>query len=449
MSCEADPLEWHVISASAEEIDEVCAQPSAFYAESSGSRSELWLTAQTSVAVRDKHAMHWLLSDGLPGEEGPGGPLEFLAHGGTEVLLGGRAVFVDGQQWSVQAARWFTPEARADIQNALTGLDRESVARKGGAESVVAVQRLCELLKEDAATRFAVSANVCFLIPTQDLPIFSPPPAAREELGDRHGSGNVSASAILSGTPLGGSGFIGFGAGPALAIPVATMRSLDMTQSAPSFEECWRRALERGDGLIAYQRLADWTLYANAFFWLRLGYFETDEVIDQLTEEGDEEPEVIRHVVSAASAILGLEQRTWPQRTDCDRLFTALEQLRSDGFLVFEYAGFLPEHGFELVEDAMQRAQVTSRSYVFFHQQGILNAIDGVGLDLYFGEAVNVEGLISSGPNNRVGERVAEALTTNGLVPEWIDNENARPMVRMVWQCRPRPLARALPQAEH
>lgn len=60
MSTESSELfEWHVLSASAEEIEGVCAHPSAFYIGSEGSRRELRLSAKSAVVLRDLGAMHW------------------------------------------------------------------------------------------------------------------------------------------------------------------------------------------------------------------------------------------------------------------------------------------------------------------------------------------------------------------------------------------------------
>jgi hypothetical protein len=143
--------------------------------------------------------------------------------------------------------------------------------------------------------------------------------------------------------------------------------------------------------------------------------------------------------------MLALEHGAWPSRTDCDRLFAALDQLRQDGALVFEYAGFTASHGSELVSAAMRKQPHASRPYCLYHQQCILHALDGQGLRLYFGEATHDADEVRLAPSQAVGQRVAAALTACDLRVEWDGTKNTAIVVRMVWQCRPRPKMRARP----
>ena len=439
-------MTWHVVSASAEEIEASCARPSVLYAcPGDDLHGELRLFARSVVTVHG--GLHWLLSGEIPGESGPTTPLVFLDRGGLAIELRKELVLADGTRWACASARTFSPDERQAILDAITALDQEALLRKGGAPSFATVQALCRLLVADVTTRFVVSGNACFVAPTAALPLFTPALSHRERQPKRHVSGALPEGAAARARRIGGDGFIGFGSGPALALSPSELTSLDLSRPATAVDKFLRRSQQRGEGVIAYQRPASWEVYETATYWLALGYFDVSEVVDQLEEELDEAPshEVLARAVAATSEILALDQATWPARTDCDRLFAALEQLRGDGMLVFEYAGFTTSDGAELVSGAMRDQQLASRPFCFFHQQCILGALDGKGLSLYFGEATHDADEVEMRPSEAVGHRVAAALAANDLQVEWDGTADTAILVRLVWQCRPRRHARSRP----
>ena len=112
---------------------------------------------------------------------------------------------------------------------------------------------------------------------------------------------------------------------------------------------------------------------------------------------------------------------------------------------MFEYAGFLPDQGIQLVCEAMPPAVVSSLPYCFFHQQCILHALDGEGFSLYFGEATRDADEVATRPSKAVGERIVAAIASSGLRAEWDGDEQSTIEIRLMWQCRPRRSARALP----
>lgn len=433
----SEHLQWHFVSASAREIEAVCAEPRALYSVGGDVvHSELRLSGSV-VAIYS--GMHWLLSEELPGESGPITPLVFLERGGLELEFRTQLVFDDNTRLNIEAARYFQPHERQAILDAITALDQEALLRKGGAPMFAQVQALCGLLAADPSTRFVVAHNHCFAALTDALPVFAPALARRETQRGQHAAGALPAGFTANARAIGGDTFVGFGAGPALALTPAELGTL----AATTVDKFLSRAGARGDGIIAYQRVATWEPYGVAAFWLRLGYFDVDEIVEQLEEELEEElpREVIERVVAATAAILSLDRATWPEQTDCDRLFAALDQLRQEGFLVFEYAGFVTDQGIELV---MQSAG-TSGPYCFFHQQGILHALDGEGLSLYYGEATRDGDEVSTRPSQAVGARLLGAIASSGLRAEWDGDEKSTITVRLMWRCRPRRNARALP----
>jgi hypothetical protein len=443
-------FEGHVVVATNEEIEAIRALPSACYGPlvaGAEAQREVRLAAGSTLVLQNVDAMHWLLSGELPGTEGPANPCAILQRGGETIEAEVRYVFEDGTRWACGSARCFSPEAQREALAAISNLDEAALRRKGGEVSVAQWRRLCELLGvEDPATRFVVASSVCMRLAVGDLPMFNPALPAREKRRGRHARGSLPDAIAARGVAIGGESFVGFGAGPARAFRSERLEELAGAALAPAVEKLRKAAKRDGKGLIAYERLANDSLYTLASYWLGLGYFDADEVRDQLGEETDATEEVIAMAVAATCAILELERSTWPAVTDCDRLFAALDRLRAEGFLVFEYAGFVVDQGYELVEQAMAGEAVEARRpFCFFHQQCILRARDGEGLDLYFGEAHCVAEGVDIDVSQDVGARVAGALAEQGLTVKWDGTAEDPMVVPMLWRCRPRRAARALP----
>ncbi|HEX7700289.1 MAG TPA: hypothetical protein VF403_06205, partial [Kofleriaceae bacterium] len=282
-----DGYEWHIVSASTEEIEASCARPRVLY-RFAGDNLDRELRLSASSIVTIPGGMHWLLSGEIPGESGVVTPLVFLDRGGVAIELRSALVLEDGTRWSCKSARYFSPEERDAIWEAIMALDQDALLRKGGSPSFATVQALCGLLVADSATGLVVSTNACFVIPTAAIPLFAPALSRREKQSLRHVVGALPADAAARARRIGGDAFIGFGAGPALALLPQELVGLDSLRPATAVAKFLRRAQQRGEGAIAYQRLASWEVYDNATYWLELGYFDVDEVIDQLEEELDE-----------------------------------------------------------------------------------------------------------------------------------------------------------------
>ena len=137
--------------------------------------------------------------------------------------------------------------------------------------------------------------------------------------------------------------------------------------------------------------------------------------------------------------------RAGPNRPVRDRLFSALETLRREDFLVFEYAGFEVDQGIELVCEAMQAAAPGVRPFCYFHQQCILHALDGEPFRLYFGEATRDADDVTTRTSKVAGERIVRALAATGLSVIWNGDEQTAIEIGLIWQCRPRRVARASP----
>jgi len=450
-SPESVPLTGYLLLASNEEIRNIVASPGGFYLGSRGGdgpRREVRLTPGQSVVLGNVESLHWLLSGETPSDDksGPVTPSVFLDRGGLVHEHDTSYVLEDGTRWRCSLARSFSPTEQKDILGAISTVDEQGLRRKGGDAVVEAWKRLCSLLApQEASSRFVVAANVCMLLPREVFPIFNPPFSTRERKRGRHAKGELPRAFLSGGAAIGGEDFVGFGAGPSRAFSSEELATLDIADATAAMKKLCKAARDAGDGLVAYRRLANDDLYRSAAYWLRLGYFDREEVVDQLHEEFDEPAESIEMAVGAESAILALDRATWPSVTDCDRLFMLLGALREEGFLVFEYAGFEVNRGYELVEKALLDDVVEARPFCFFHQQCILRALDGGGLDLYFGEARRAGAGVDMDTSQRTGARIVDALTSSQLATDWDGRAEKPIVVRMRWQCRPRRASRSSP----
>ncbi len=116
----------------------------------------------------------------------------------------------------------------------------------------------------------------------------------------------------------------------------------------------------------------------------------------------------------------GERARTFPEITACDRLEAALDTLTDQGLVT----GLL---GVDLA-DALATADRTSPGapYAVFHQQDLIDAVQGEGLAIAFGGPRPLE----------VGRQVAAALEAEGLTVIWPERADVRIHVAMRWEHR-------------
>lgn len=170
------------------------------------------------------------------------------------------------------------------------------------------------------------------------------------------------------------------------------------------------------------------------------GFTPVDEIpefaVEYLADEAEES--VLRpHAESyTAEALVALseEQKTWPTRTDCDRLDAAFAGLDAAGILARQDFSCCQNcgHGemWALVEDAVAQGR-DIRGYAFYHQQDTEHAVEGYGLFIAWGATHAGEPPLVS-----VGHEVADALRREGLNVTWDGNTKKRISVSMEWKRR-------------
>lgn len=125
------------------------------------------------------------------------------------------------------------------------------------------------------------------------------------------------------------------------------------------------------------------------------------------------------------------EQMKWTGITDCDRLVSAFDDLRTQGVVCCENFSCCGSCGSSEIWDVVDIAQQSGQNvigYVFYHQQDTERAVEGDGLCFNYGAV--------SGPSEATAHALVTALRTAGLAPEWNGSSSTRVFVPLNWRRR-------------
>lgn len=175
---------------------------------------------------------------------------------------------------------------------------------------------------------------------------------------------------------------------------------------------------------------------------VKSGFAKRDEIIelalDYLLDMFDYNPDVMEiEAIRMTDELLAqhtIEQQTWLDVTDCDRLDEAFAELDRKGivarhnFTCCQTCGHA-EISYELDETRQYRPV---RGYVFYHQQDTESAVMGYGLYLAYG-AVNSTEVDSVA----IGWEIVDTLRDAGLSVTWNGTINKRIHVDIMdWRWR-------------
>ncbi|MDK2126003.1 DUF6891 domain-containing protein [Parachitinimonas caeni] len=164
---------------------------------------------------------------------------------------------------------------------------------------------------------------------------------------------------------------------------------------------------------------------------------------------GDEIPEIVHEVFAeekldrkAVSSQIASElarkaeaERSWPNKTDCDRLDSAFDTLDDGGIIALQNAGYTHEDGVsECSEVYHDRGGAKSgiTGYCFYHGQDLEQAVDGQGLYIAVGAFSGKEA-----DKQAVAAKVVEVLQKKGLNAKWSGSAGARiELPEFRWQKR-------------
>ncbi|MFT3686741.1 MAG: hypothetical protein QM783_17775 [Phycisphaerales bacterium] len=167
----------------------------------------------------------------------------------------------------------------------------------------------------------------------------------------------------------------------------------------------------------------------------RLVAIATEEMYVPEEIDADEAVAFIDREIGAKS----LEERSWPAKTDGDRLRELFELLNNAGLVALMNAGNTISDGLEDVDDGCRRRGgpgPKAFGFCFFHSQDLDRAQQGGGLFLAFGDFAGEEQ-----KDGAVGALVVERANAVGLSVDWPGNAKKRiHLTPFVWQMRGMPL---------
>lgn len=158
--------------------------------------------------------------------------------------------------------------------------------------------------------------------------------------------------------------------------------------------------------------------------WVWSGFFsphQVDEMINDLLEDDCNEI-MLRAAVGPEFAAKAKAERTWPARTDCDRLDKAFAALQSLGVIALQNAGMTMSEGITEVSEVIYlRDPESVIGYCFYHGQDLERAAAGNGLMIAFG-AINEGGSKKA----EIGRLVKDRLERHGFIVAWNGDPETR-----------------------
>jgi len=139
---------------------------------------------------------------------------------------------------------------------------------------------------------------------------------------------------------------------------------------------------------------------------------------EDLSDSEESELDEVRRRLREEAANFSEEQKSWPVRTDCDRLDAVFTALGKRGVLAIQNAGYTQSDGHYEVMEIYRNLHENKaiHGYCFYHEQDLERAVHYSQLFLAFGPIAPAQEEIQ-GP--KVGRLIANELTLHGLSVTW------------------------------
>src|SRR5262245_54432258 len=158
--------------------------------------------------------------------------------------------------------------------------------------------------------------------------------------------------------------------------------------------------------------------------WVWSGFYSPDEadaMIDDILED-DADEAMLRAAVAPEFGKKAAAEASWPDRTDCDRLDQAFEELNARGVVALHNAGYTMSDGISDVSEALhERGRKGMKGYCFYHGQDVERAVAGGGLMIAFGDFDD-----DKIKKTKVGELVKAVLQESGIAVDWNGDPETR-----------------------
>jgi len=170
------------------------------------------------------------------------------------------------------------------------------------------------------------------------------------------------------------------------------------------------------------------------------GFYDEDTILTHAMESFEDEfdpialPGVAQRMLREEMAAHAQEQKSWPARTDCDRLDDAFAALEAGGVITRQNFTCCGTCGSAEIWDeieAVAKAGGPTRGYAFFHMQDTERAAEGGSLYLNYGACDDGEEAALA-----VGKDIVTQLEAHGLQTEWNGTWSQRIAVSLDWKRR-------------
>ncbi|MEM1211695.1 MAG: hypothetical protein AAGI68_05285 [Planctomycetota bacterium] len=167
------------------------------------------------------------------------------------------------------------------------------------------------------------------------------------------------------------------------------------------------------------------------------GLCEHDEVQEMISDilEEDADEQMLRELVAVEFDRKSESEKSWPDRTDFDRLDAAFSSLRQRGIIAIHNAGWDKSEAFHncLEEFRAQGKPEHLFGICYYTSQDIDGAINGRGI--YLGYS-STRPEMEESDAVRAGTLICSELEKVRLQTEWGGNAQSRIKVDLVWQKR-------------
>lgn len=159
-----------------------------------------------------------------------------------------------------------------------------------------------------------------------------------------------------------------------------------------------------------------------------------EQVIDSLLDPKDDRSE-LRRYASEQFRLKQEAEQTWPETTDCDRLFTAFLSLNSMGIIAVHDAGWDKSEAFHnCLQQYKNRGEPQEIFGVcYYTEQDVDDAIENHSMHLGFSSSTPEREEIDS---PRTAKLICQVLTENGIQNKWDEVSNSRIQIDIDWKWR-------------
>ena len=162
-----------------------------------------------------------------------------------------------------------------------------------------------------------------------------------------------------------------------------------------------------------------------------------DVMLDEMEEASMDEREMDTLLLASLTEVKATHaemQKSWPAKTDCDRLDEAFAALEASGIVARQNFTCCGSCGSAEIGGEMETVRDEGgdvRGYAFYHAQDTESAVDGYGL--YLGYGATEEDEVAA---LKIARNIVAELETHGLQTHWDGTWNQRIGVTLDWKKR-------------